>query len=318
MRPAWRHFLVFGAFAFAFLLLVPLGQAALSIESLDFAAMGRAASARTGTPWTSSLFDVVQLAAVAPGLWLLILGSAAPTLAAFAATALARCPSGFSELVSRFDPRRLARAPAKGVFAVAGVGAAMIVGLVVTSHWRMSMGMAVERDVGLAVLAATLFATAPIDQGALLEEGGWRGFAQPVLQQEMSPMSAALIVGLLWGLWHVPRDVVGGVVERLGPTTYVFQFLPVFVSGTVAVSVIAAFCMNACGGSIIPAILVHGLANDAVGLSGAASIDVALTPAFQATKAAPQAFLAVVICVLSGEMREAASKRHRDGAASRS
>ena len=40
--------------------------------------------------------------------------------------------------------------------------------------------------------------------GGGLEEPGWRGFGLPVLQERYSPLRATLILGLVWGVWHVP------------------------------------------------------------------------------------------------------------------
>ncbi len=40
--------------------------------------------------------------------------------------------------------------------------------------------------------------------GGTNEEPGWRGFALPRLQLKFSPLISSLILGLIWGLWHMP------------------------------------------------------------------------------------------------------------------
>jgi len=37
-----------------------------------------------------------------------------------------------------------------------------------------------------------------------IEEFGWRGVMQPLLQRHMAPIWAGLIIGATWGFWHLP------------------------------------------------------------------------------------------------------------------
>lgn len=45
---------------------------------------------------------------------------------------------------------------------------------------------------------------------ALLEEIGWTGYAYPRMHAKQSALVAAIVLGVLWGLWHAP------VVDYLG------------------------------------------------------------------------------------------------------
>ena len=40
--------------------------------------------------------------------------------------------------------------------------------------------------------------------GGVIEEIGWRGFLQPVLEEKLPFVPAALLVGLVWAVWHFP------------------------------------------------------------------------------------------------------------------
>lgn len=44
---------------------------------------------------------------------------------------------------------------------------------------------------------------------AIGEEAGWRGFLQEALVERFGWINSALLVGLIWGLWHLPLNLAG-------------------------------------------------------------------------------------------------------------
>ena len=46
--------------------------------------------------------------------------------------------------------------------------------------------------------------------GALGEELGWRGYALNVFQKKYTPLISAIILGTIWGLWHLPLMILSG------------------------------------------------------------------------------------------------------------
>ena len=83
-----------------------------------------------------------------------------------------------------------------------------------------------------------------------VEEFGWRGFALPLLQRKLAPIWAALILGLVWGFWHLPAFLLSGTQQSA------WTFAP-FFAGTVAVSVIVTALFNASRGSILLPAFMH-------------------------------------------------------------
>jgi hypothetical protein len=83
-----------------------------------------------------------------------------------------------------------------------------------------------------------------------IEEFGWRGFALPLLQRKLAPVWSALIIGVIWGFWHLPAFLASGTQQSS------WAFLPFFL-GTIAISIIISALYNASKGSILLAALMH-------------------------------------------------------------
>lgn len=83
-----------------------------------------------------------------------------------------------------------------------------------------------------------------------VEELGWRGLALPLLQRRMAPIWAALLLGLIWAVWHYPAFLLSGTPQST------WSVMPFFV-GTVALSVIVTPMFNRSRGSILLPALFH-------------------------------------------------------------
>ncbi|MCX7682366.1 MAG: CPBP family intramembrane metalloprotease [Anaerolineae bacterium] len=101
------------------------------------------------------------------------------------------------------------------------------------------------------------------------EEIGWRGFALPRLQRRHTALLATLLVGTLWGLWHLP------LFFWVGQPMSGYPFLPWFI-GTVAVTFIYTWLYNSTQGSLLPVTLFHIALNTFVVVSGVSVVALAI------------------------------------------
>jgi len=159
---------------------------------------------------------------------LLIVGrhAGAPGLRRYLRRATAwRCPRGWA------------------LFLLAGVPAVFYAGAALNGNLRTEpLPVASPASLPLVLLLAAI--KGPV------EELGWRGLALPLLQRRLAPAWAALVLGSIWGFWHVPAFLLGGTQQSA------WSFTPFFL-GTIAISVIATALFNASRGSILLAAVLH-------------------------------------------------------------
>ena len=96
----------------------------------------------------------------------------------------------------------------------------------------------------LVVLAVIMLFLGPI------EEFGWRGIAQPLLQRRVAPFWAGAIIGVAWGIWHLPAFYLSGVVFAD------WDFLPFFI-GNVTLAILVTPILNATRGGLLLPMVFH-------------------------------------------------------------
>jgi len=95
--------------------------------------------------------------------------------------------------------------------------------------------------------------------GPFPEELGWRGYWLDKLKNHLSGLSASLLIGLVWALWHIPLFMVKGYplqAKTQEPLLLAFYFLDLFPK-----SVIFTYIYFKNQRSTLAAILFHFMIN---------------------------------------------------------
>jgi len=93
----------------------------------------------------------------------------------------------------------------------------------------------------------------PVQAG---EEIGWRGYALPRLTARFGLARASIVLGLVWGCWHLPQFFIPEA------DTYGQSFF-VYVSQVTALSVAMAWLYARTNGSVLLVMLLHAAVNNA-------------------------------------------------------
>ena len=259
-----RPFLCFYVLAFV------LGAAFISIRSLDPGAMAAVYKDMKTAPWHPNIITVFPKVIERPVLISGYLFPFAPTLAAIIIAALAWRGEGLRRLFDRFRPWREGVTWRQGllvyamIFAVYMACVTFLLIVLILKGPDSGLDLMLQRygTTPLAIFGLMLLAPF-LGPGGLLEELGWRGFALPLLLEKLkNPLLATVVLGLLWGLWHLPRDIPAllsgdsALIKGGSYLGYLGNQIN-FVFSTVVGSVIITYVFFKTGGSWWAAMLVH-------------------------------------------------------------
>jgi len=90
--------------------------------------------------------------------------------------------------------------------------------------------------------------------GPFQEEFGWRGYALDRLQLRFNALTSSIILGMIWGIWHLPSFFIIGTNQENQP------FYPFFFS-IIILSVLFTWIYNNSNRSILATMIFHATIN---------------------------------------------------------
>lgn len=200
-----------------------------------------------------------------------------PMIAAFVVALLADGPSGVRDLVGRMSrwrisPRWYVLALVPSLVFVVGVALLAFTGGQVPTVAELAHYSGLP-EIGLPAVLLVAF----LGNG-FGEEVGWRGSAQPTLRANHGFLRAAVAVGVVWTLWHVPSFGVIETYRMMG-----LAIVPIFVIGLGSGAIVLGWLYERSGGSILIVALAH--------------LSLNMATATEAGRGLPQALVTTVIVI---------------------
>lgn len=188
--------------------------------------------------------------------FLLFTFSFGPTLAGILVTAYFKGQAGLKDLFGRCLKIKI---PWRWVVIIVAIPvalnlASLLIGSVMGGFQPVQYSFLVPLGLVLPFLLYLIIFT------GLAEELGWRGYALPELQKRYSAEKASWILGIGWGLWHLPANLLGPYLNgnlALGPTISILLGLTL---GIVGWTIVVTWVYNNTQ-SLFWVIILHGFGN---------------------------------------------------------
>lgn len=230
-RKPWKFFLL--TFAYSWILWIPAVLAGLGME----------------LP-----FDVTGYSTV-----VVIIGAFAPLLAALTLAGRQGGGQGIKSFLGNALDFQI-----KPMYLIIALGLPLVIH-VISHYLALGLGLDVAKtlfpeDISISpfILALPYFFLMLLIGGGQ-EEFGWRGYAQEPLQERIGVVPASLVIGVIWGLWHLPLWFMEGDLHSA------YSFIA-FVIMTTSISLVYAWLYNSSGRKLIVVMFFHAMNNTAAPL----------------------------------------------------
>jgi membrane protease YdiL (CAAX protease family) len=190
---------------------------------------------------------------------LVTLGAFAPSLVAISLTARARGNQGVRELFGRILRGPI---PARGV--VVALTYMLAIKLTAAVIHRFAFGVWPTFDTSELYVIPFAIAISTLAQAG--EELGWRGYALPRMSDRMGLAPASVLLGVVWGVWHLPLFYVRGADKF-------HQAMLPYVLASTALSVAIAWLYTISRGGLLLPMLMHSAVNNTKDIVRSGQID---------------------------------------------
>lgn len=206
--------------------------------------------------------SIAGYARTAPAAWGILVFAAAPTISALVVASIGTGDAWVGSVLASLSPWR----PGHSTTGALLTYVVIVVVLVLVSEVYIAQARrpdavlpALMRSHRGVRLRLRLLGGTFIDEGGTCEELGWRAFALPVLIAATdSPITATIMVAVLWWGWHLPRDIPHLLRHRRW-NSFARQQAPfVLLCGGLSTLMTAAWWHT---GSVWPAVMIHGGTN---------------------------------------------------------
>ena len=179
------------------------------------------------------------------------LGAFSPLLAAFIVSATLNGRAGVIELLQRMTVWRFGL----GSYLLAIFGLVILYLMTILLSGALPIQALVEKwSLTFSFYIPALLTTYLINP--IGEETGWTGFALHHLQKQCSPWLSALVLGVVWAIWHLPAYFIPSEMGQFNPFGFV-----IFMFIAICTRVIWTWVTNKAKGSGIAGVLLHASSN---------------------------------------------------------